>query len=239
MPDTKLLRVAAFDLDGTLTQHKTPLSAAHRAALDQLAKRFRLLMVGAGMCARIFEQMEHYPIDILGNYGMQFARYENGRLNMVFHKTQPINRPLIEERVTRLRKALGFTQFTGDNVEYHDSGCLTFPLLGTRAGPADKLAFDLNRSRRRLIYPAVRDAFPEYNVFIGGSSSFDFAPKPFDKYYALKRWCEQFGFSTEQIVYFGDDYGPGGNDEAVLHSDVHFVRVDDYHDFPAIAAQYF
>ena len=239
MPNANTLGVAASDLDGTLTRHKTPLGAAHRTALDRLGEHYRLLMVGAGMCARIFEQMEHYPIDILGNYGMQFARCENGRLNMVFHETRPIDRPLVEERSMQLREALGFTQFIGSNLEYHDSGCLTFPLLGTDAAPENKLAFDPDRRRRRLIYSTVCSAFPEYNGFIGGSSSFDFAPKPFDKYYALKRWCGQFGYSTDQVVYFGDDYGPGGNDEAVLHSDVQFVCVDDYHDFPAIAARYF
>lgn len=32
-------------------------------------------MVGAGQVRRIFEQMNKFPIDIIGNYGMQYARY--------------------------------------------------------------------------------------------------------------------------------------------------------------------
>ena len=31
--------------------------------------------------------------------------------------------------------------FAGDSVEFHASGMITFPLLGTRAAIADKLAF--------------------------------------------------------------------------------------------------
>ena len=64
-----------FDLDGTLTQHKTPLSPENKAALDALGKKYKLLMAGAGMCHRIFNQMGQYPIDILGNYGLQYAEY--------------------------------------------------------------------------------------------------------------------------------------------------------------------
>ncbi|MBQ8337881.1 MAG: phosphomannomutase, partial [Oscillospiraceae bacterium] len=69
--DTSKIRLIAFDLDGTLTQHKTPLDDENRAVLDALGKKYKLLMAGAGMCRRIFNQMGQYPIDILGNYGMQ------------------------------------------------------------------------------------------------------------------------------------------------------------------------
>ena len=69
------VRLIAFDLDGTLTQHKTPLDEKNRAVLQRLAQRYRLLMIGAGSCTRIFHQMNDFPIDIAGNYGMQFAQW--------------------------------------------------------------------------------------------------------------------------------------------------------------------
>ena len=49
-------RLVAMDLDATLTQHKTPLCDANRNALEALAKKYRLLMVGAGQAMRIFNQ---------------------------------------------------------------------------------------------------------------------------------------------------------------------------------------
>ena len=69
--DASKIKLVVFDLDGTLTQHKTKLSPENKAVLDALGKKYKLLMAGAGMCRRIFEQMDHYPIDILGNYGNQ------------------------------------------------------------------------------------------------------------------------------------------------------------------------
>ena len=62
--DASKIKLVAFDLDGTLTQHKTPLSPENKAVLDALGKKYKLLMAGAGMCHRIFNQMGQYPIDI-------------------------------------------------------------------------------------------------------------------------------------------------------------------------------
>ena len=35
----KKIKLFAFDLDGTLTQHKTPLSAENRAVLERLSDK--------------------------------------------------------------------------------------------------------------------------------------------------------------------------------------------------------
>ena len=235
--DKSRIQVIAMDLDGTLTQHKQPLSPLTRATLEALGKRYRLLMVGAGQVQRIFRQMEHFPIDIIGNYGMQYAAYnaQTGGLDMRRDEMIPAgDRGTIEARVTALREKYGYTEFAGDNVEYHPSGCLTFPLLGTKAAQADKLAFDPDRAKRRRIYAQVCAAFPEYCVFVGGSSSFDMAPRPYNKLYALDLYCREQGIAHENVLFIGDDYGTGGNDESVYLSDVPFLCVDDYTTFPAL-----
>ena len=235
--DKSKIQVIAMDLDGTLTQHKQPLSPLTRATLEALGKRYRLLMVGAGQVQRIFNQMEHFPIDIIGNYGMQYATYnaQTGGLDMQRDEVIPAgDRGTIEARVTALREKYGYTEFAGDNVEYHPSGCLTFPILGTKAAQADKLAFDPDRAKRRRIYAQVCAAFPEYCVFVGGSSSFDMAPRPYNKLYALDLYCREQGIAHENVLFIGDDYGTGGNDESVYLSDVPFLCVDDYTTFPAL-----
>ena len=224
------IKLFAFDLDGTLTQHKTKLDPANRAILEQLGKNAKLLMVGAGAAMRIFNQLDGFPIDVIGNYGLQEGRYnaETGGLDMLRDEVLPCDRESVDRRITALRERFGFTEFAGGNVEFHASGCVTFPILGTKAKQEDKLAFDPDRSKRRAIHQIVIDTFPEYVVFVGGSSSFDMAPKPHDKYHALDRYCAQHGIAHDEVVYCGDDYGPGGNDESVYRSDFRFVKVDDY-----------
>ena len=73
-------RLLCFDLDGTLTNHKTPLTPENRAVLDKLMTnpKYKVIMVGAGNALRIYNQMGQYPIDIVANYGMQESTVVNG-----------------------------------------------------------------------------------------------------------------------------------------------------------------
>ena len=179
-----MIKLIAFDLDGTLTQHKTPLDEQNKAVLDRLREMgYELLMVGAGQCMRIFNQMNHYPIDIVGNYGLQYSKYnpQTQALDTVYDYALPCDRESVDARVTAMREKYGFTEFAGENTEFHPSGCVTFPILGTKAIAADKLAFDPDRSRRRAIYDDIKATFSEYTVFVGGTSSFDMAPAPYNK----------------------------------------------------------
>lgn len=234
--DISKIKVIAMDLDGTLTQHKEQLCPEHREILNALSKKYKLLMVGAGQTSRIFNQMNHYPIDIIGNYGLQYAKYNADTQSMetVRDLSFPVNKEDVEEKVNFFRNKYGYTEYRGENVEYHISGCVTFPILGTKAIQEDKLAFDPSRQKRRAFYSEVVDAFSDYNVFVGGSSSFDMSPKPYNKYYALDLYCREKGYSHDEVVYIGDDYGQGGNDECVYLSDFNYLTIDDYRDFPKI-----
>lgn len=224
------IKVVAFDLDGTLTQHKSKLSEETRKMLDCLGARYKLIMVGAGVCNRIFEQMNRYPIDIIGNYGMQYAVYdhETASLRFIRDEKYACDRERVAKTVAELRKKYGWLEFKGEGVEFHASGAVTIPILGTDADLSDKLVYDPDRKKRRAIYEEVCATFPEYTVFVGGSSSFDMVPKPFNKFYALELFAKEYGFSYDEIAYVGDDYGPGGNDESVYQSDIPFFCVDNY-----------
>ena len=239
--NTMSVKVIAFDLDGTLTQHKEHMEPDCKEVMKALSENYKLIMVGAGQVYRIFNQMEHFPIDIIGNYGLQYAKYnpEKQDLDIIRDEVFQCDRDSVEARVTMAREKYGFTKYAGDNVEFHPSGCVTFPILGTKAVQSDKLAFDPDRAKRRAIYDEITEMFSEYNVFVGGSSSFDMAPKPYNKYYALDLYCREQGLNHNEVVYVGDDYGIGGNDEAVYVSDFTFICIDDYRKFPEIMKKTF
>lgn len=230
------IKVIAMDLDGTLTQHKTPLSSEHREILTELSKKYKLLMVGAGQVMRIFNQLERFPIDIIGNYGMQYGVYnkETESIDIVKDVQAPCDRDAVAEKIQAMREKYGFTEYAGEPVEFHPSGCVTFPIIGTKAKIEDKLSFDPDRAKRRKIYDEVCGEFGDYCVFVGGSSSFDMAPKPYNKYYALDLYCKENGYTHDEVVYIGDDYGLGGNDESVYKSDFHYLEIDNYLDFPNV-----
>jgi HAD superfamily hydrolase (TIGR01484 family) len=237
--DVNKIKLIALDLDGTLTQHREQLGEKNREVLNKLAEKYKLIMVGAGKAKRIFSQMGEYPIDIIGNYGLQYATYnqETKSLDIKRDEHFSVKREEIEEKVNFLRGKHGFTSYRGENVEYHDSGCVTIPLLGTKAIQADKLAFDPDRKKRRAFYGEVVSLFEDYNVFVGGSSSFDMSPKPYNKYYALDLYCRENGISHSEVVFIGDDYGEGGNDESVYKSDFNYLKIDNYLDFDKVTTE--
>ncbi len=235
-------KVFAFDLDGTLTEHRTWISDENLAVLQELKERgIRIVIAGAGQATRIFRQLREFPgIDIIGNYGMQYHVYRAEREDMEVMRdvVLPCDRDSVAKRVAELRERFGFTEYVGEPTEFHPSGCVTIPLLGTKADISDKLAFDPDRAKRRAIYSEVAAMFPEYTVFVGGSSSFDMAPAPYNKYYALDFLCREEGYVHEDIVYIGDDYGIGGNDEVVYRSDIDFLTIDRYTELPAKIRDY-
>ncbi len=228
------LKLVALDLDGTLTQHKTKLEDFNKRALDRLSDKYKLVIIGAGSCNRIYEQINCYPIDIIGNYGMQHSEVKNGQLIITKDYSVAIDIEDVNNRIERLRCLLGYTDYKGNSVEYHNSGMITFPLIGTGAILEQKLKFDPDRKKRRAIYSYVKEVFKEYTVFIGGTSSFDIVPPPFNKKFALDEYSKIYDYTKDNIIYIGDDYGIGGNDEQIYKSDIGFLCINDYKSFSRI-----
>ena len=221
-------KLIAFDLDGTLTQHKSKLESANAALLYELKKHYKCLIVGAGSCERIDKQMDEFPIDIIGNYGMQQSIIEKGKLTLIKNDHYVADRNFFDNAVDQLRRQTGYTNYVGDSVEYHLSGAVTFPLLGTAANLEDKLKFDPQGVKRRAIYSVVADKFKDYNCFVGGSSSFDIVKKQYDKYNALIGYAKQNMIDKEDILFVGDDFETGGNDEQVKLGGIDCVVVRNY-----------
>ncbi len=221
-------KLIAFDLDGTLTQHKSKLCQKNASVLHRLAARYALVIVGAGSCLRIWEQMNRFDIDIIGNYGMQFSHVENGKLILDINDSYIADKKFFLSAIEKLRARFGYSDFAGSSVEYHPSGAVTFPLLGTDAVLSDKLAFDPKGEKRSAIYSEVAEVFKDYNCFIGGTSSFDIVAKKYDKYKALLSYAEGKGIRREEILFVGDDFKKGGNDEQVLKGGIDCICVTDF-----------
>ena len=103
-------KLLVFDLDGTLSNHKCPMPEANRALLDELGKRYHLVMCGAGNTPRIFKQMENYPIDIVGNYGMQHSKVVDGELVITKQIVCDIDKEFFTTETDKLRAKYGYTE---------------------------------------------------------------------------------------------------------------------------------
>lgn len=221
-------KLIAMDLDGTLTQHKSKLEEKNYNLLCELRGRYHLVMLGAGGCERIYLQMNMFPIDIVGNYGIQESHIVNGKFKIIRNDKYSVDKVFFDKAIKRIRDLTGYTSYVGESVEFHESGLITFPLLGTKADLKDKLAFDPNGEKRTAIYDIVANEFKMFNCFIGGTSSFDIALKKYDKYHALIEYIKPFNINPEDILFIGDDFKKGGNDEQLLLYGIDCIRVKDY-----------
>lgn len=229
-------KLLVFDLDGTLSNHRTPMPEESRALLDALGKRYHLVMCGAGNVARVFNQMGNYPIELIGNYGMMEAKVENGELVITKQIVAEVDKEFFLRETNRLREKYGYTEYAGEPIEWHPSGMVTFALIGTKAKREDKHVFDPDRAKRRVMYPEVLEIFKDYTVFIGGSTSFDIVAKQYNKYDATMDYAKRHGYTKEQILFFGDDMGDGGGDSHVRLGGMDYIHVLDYTRIAEMAA---
>ena len=232
----KQKKLLVFDLDGTLSNHRCPMPEESRALLDALGKKYHLVMCGAGNVARVFNQMGKYPIDLVGNYGMMHAKVENGELVITKKVVADIDKEFFLRETNRLREKYGYTKYAGEPIEWHPSGMVTFALLGTKAKKEDKLVFDPDRAKRRVMYPEVLEIFKDYTVFIGGSTSFDIVAKQYNKYDATMEYAKMHGYTKEQVLFMGDDMGDGGGDSHIRLGGIDYIHILDYTKIPEMLA---
>ena len=227
----KRKKVVAMDLDATLCQHRSPIPERNLAALRELDKQYKCVMIGAGNAPRIYKQMGNYPIDIVGNYGMQTAEAADGNFRIVKAVTNTVDRKFFREKTDALRKKYGYTSYDGEPLEFHASGMVTFGLLGTKPSSEHKIAFDPDRKKRRAMYPEVCEIFKDFSVYIGGSTSFDFAGKEYNKYDATLAWAKDHGFTLDDVVFIGDDFADGGGDSHTRIKGMDRIVITDYKKF--------
>jgi len=109
---------------------------------------------------------------------------------------------------------------------------VTFGLLGTKPEQEHKITFDPDRKKRKAMYKEVCEIFKDHSVFIGGSTSFDFAGREYNKYDAIMSYAKRNGYSLDEIVFIGDDFGDGGGDSHVRIKGMDYIEIDDYRKFP-------
>lgn len=225
------ISLIALDLDDTITAPRSQIEKENSAFIERLAEKYRVVIIGAGHYERILAQTNSLGVDVVGNYGMQFAEYrrELGKHILVKDEVFPVDCADIARRADRLFEKYELTNIKGDRVIFYPSGCFSLALLGSRADLRDKAEFDPTRERRRAMHKYVCELFPEYTVYLGGKTSLDAVPKGYSKYTALCEYCDAHGISHDEAVFCGDDYGSHGNDEPVYSSDFDFIKIDGHH----------
>ena len=210
MPETLYL----FDVDGTLTPHRQPISEKFATVfLDWVAEKNRKVYLVTGSdVSKTKEQIFPSFIDqcqgIFTCSGNVF--YSKG--NKIYEKTMIIPEGLIENLELYLEQS-EWRKKQGNHIE-HRPGMINFSTVGRNASANMREAYnnwDATTKEREDIVSYLADLHPNLEVAIGGAISVDIYSAGANKAQIVDTLYERPG-KDSSMVFVGDGNFPGGND---------------------------
>ena len=226
--------IVLFDMDGTLTPARQPMTRKVTDKLIQLQRAgFEIgIVTGSDMeyvkeqCSDLFQHIafDTSTIHLMPCNGTKYYRIHNKKFPVVYERN--MRQELGESNWKRLIRIVTSLQFsiinanrhlplTGHFINYRGS-TLNWCPIGRQASPADRSSWvlwdkhDWIRNKWLMTAREEFDAAGLENVVVkmGGDTSFDIYPEGWDKTYAFKNF-EKY----DKIYFVGDRCGPNGNDK--------------------------
>jgi len=203
-----------FDMDGTLTPSRSPMSDDMHAALIQLADTHDLIIVSGSHNDQMKIQIPNLPIIQLGQNGNHCIHPEQGELwNDVMNDEA---RAEVLAHAAQLRTLIDWDVPDEDDLLEDRGSQISFSLYGHYADAAIKRTIDPDFSKRRSMMEQAPFISDTAEAKIAGSTSIDYFKKGRNKGYNIDRLCTELHWSKDDCVYYGDALFPGGNDETVV-----------------------
>ncbi|MDE2021614.1 MAG: HAD-IIB family hydrolase [Patescibacteria group bacterium] len=225
-------KVIFFDIDGTLTESKQPLTEEMATLLARLLAATKVALISGGALPQFLKQVveklpENAPFEnlyLLPTSGAMLYEWHKGAWSKVYEERLSEEEALLIKRA--ILSAVAETEVVdlskpayGERIEYRGSQ-VTFSALGQQAPFALKKVWDADHVKRRMLQAAVADRLQGFSVSMGGSTSIDVTKQGIDKAYGVRKLCERLGISEADALYVGDELIAGGNDEAVFKTAV-------------------
>ncbi len=239
LPDKKII---AFDVDGTLTVSKSPITLEMADLVKELCKTKIVVAISGGR----FEQFKNqflppfYGDSTLSSFvrnlillptsGSQRYEYDENKKDWKLTDKEPLDEKVKDKAKKLLQEIIDSNIYgippnpIGDIVEDRDTQ-ITFTPNGQQAPIEIKRLWDPDRKKREKIKEKISPELPEVDILINGSSSIDILPKGFNKAVGLKRLLEKLKLEKTDMIFVGDGIFPGGNDYAVYEAGVETIKV--------------
>ncbi len=238
-------KLIIFDLDGTLTESKQPLTPEMVALVAKLLAATKVAVISGGALPQFLKQvvallpgganLDH--LFILPTSGAALYEYAGSDWKKIYEeRLTEKEAATIGAAIKAAAKETGLIDFSkpayGERIEYR-GGQVTLSALGQQAPIALKKEWDPEHAKRRLLQAELTKRLPEFSAGIGGATSVDVTRRGIDKAYGIHQLCARLGIGESEALYVGDELESGGNDEAVYKTEVETRAVKD----PAEAAR--
>ncbi len=227
-------RIYAFDIDGTLTDPRRPISPEFDQFFRSFAQQNLVYLVTGSDRGKIEEQL---PSETIAACYAMFTcsgaeLWANDRL--IYRKEHAFAENLIDA-IEHLIDSSQYPHRLGNHVE-HRPGMINMTTVGRNATNEQRQAYfqwDQQSGERKHFVEVLTRDFPDYDFLAGGEISIDIVPKGWTK--AVAKEEIEARHNNCRITFYGDRMDVGGNDkplaDVLLIEDQHAcVPVHSYRD---------
>ncbi|KAL7721968.1 Phosphomannomutase [Entamoeba marina] len=217
--------IMIFDMDGTLTKSRNPITKEMKEFLQEASKKVDLAVVSGSDLPKLKEQLGNdvgtYFKYVFSENGL--VAYENNELIGKSSFKDYIGQNPYNSLVNFVLKEIALIDIpikTGTFVELR-TGNLNVCPIGRNCSQQERedfFEYDKQHHVREKLISKLQKEFSSLNLIyaIGGQISFDCFPAGWDKTYCLNYVKDKY--ST--LHFFGDRTMIGGNDYEIAHSPI-------------------
>ena len=218
-------RVFIFDVDGTLTPSRQPMTKEFQKFFSEWVKKNKFYLVTGSDLPKLQEQMCYFDIEAEGIFtccGNEFWRPDPHIVNISAEQVYRQEFKPPQNLLTYLGHELRKSEYpvrAGNHIE--DRGTLlNFSIVGRDCNLEERLLYhqyDTDNKEREKIAKTIRDGWPDLDAVIGGQISIDIYPKGQDKSQVFGVIEQDRLVQPDEYVFIGDGIQNGGNDYPLAH----------------------
>ena len=213
-------RIFIFDVDGTLTPSRQPMTEEFQKFFKQWIKKNKFYLVTGSDLPKLQEQMCMYDIEAEGIFtccGNQFWLPNSSvpiqSADLIYDNKFKVPRKLNKLLGTIMSNSQ-YPYRYGNHIEDRGS-MVNFSIVGrdcTQEQREEYFEWDKQSLERKIIAQAIKEKFPDLDAVIGGQISIDIYPKGNDKSQVLNVIEQERLVPPSEYIFIGDGIENGGND---------------------------
>jgi phosphomannomutase len=213
-------RIFIFDVDGTLTPSRLPMTKEFQKFFKQWIKKNKFYLVTGSDLPKLQEQMCMYDIEAEGIFtccGNQFWLPNSSvpiqSADLIYDNKFKVSRKLNKLLGTILSNSI-YPHRYGNHIEDRGS-MVNFSIVGRDCNQEQREEYykwDKEKGERKIIAQAIKEKFPDLDAVIGGQISIDIYPKGNDKSQVLNVIEQERLVPPNEYIFIGDGIENGGND---------------------------
>ena len=204
-------RIFMFDIDGTLTPPRLPMTEEMVEMFEGFCKRNRVILVTGSDMKKVREQVPESVRSLTeGIYTCSGNALTIG--DEIIYENSFVPPESLIDLLNDWNRYSHYPVKTGRHLEYRD-GMLNYSTVGrncTQQQREDYEAWDAEYGERKILRQRILHMFPSLDCAIGGQISIDIYPQGMDKSQSYHRVKGEN--PDHSIIFCGDRLMPGGND---------------------------